>query len=130
MMLYVLFLASIPITLSVSEKEYNDSTFDMAGRIAFHFKKVSELMGYKVMLPENLLNAEAYRLLRLKQYKKAEGCFKLYIDNYPKSYNAYDSYGDFYVAIGDKAGAIAQFKKALSIRDYPAIRKKLSKLLE
>ncbi len=119
-----------PLTLSVSGKEYNDSTFDIAGRVAFHFQKVSELMGYTVMMPENQLNAEAYRLLRLKQYKKAEGCFKLYIDNYPNSFNAYNAYGDFYVAIGDKARAIEQFKKALSFREYPATRNKLSKLLE
>ncbi len=119
-----------PLSLSVSDKEYNDSTFDFAGRVAFHFQKVSEPMGYPVMMPENQLNAEAYRLLRLKQYKKAEGCFKLYIDNYPNSFNAYNAYGDFYVAIGDKARAIGQFKKALSIREYPATRKKLSKLLE
>ena len=119
-----------PLSLSVSDKEYNDSTFDIAGSVAFHFQKVSNLMEYPVMMPENQLNAEAYRLLRLKQYKKAEGCFKLYIDSYPNSFNAYNAYGDFYVAIGDKVRAIGQFKKALSIREYPATRKKLSKLLE
>jgi TolA-binding protein len=119
-----------PLSLSVSDKEYNDSTFDIAGKVALHFQKVSELMEYPVMMRENQLNAEAYRLLRLKQYKKAEGCFKLYVDNYPNSFNAYNAYGDFYVAIGDKARAIGQFKKALSIREYPATRKKLRKLLE
>ena len=119
-----------PLTFSVSSKEYNDSTFDLAVRVAFHFKMVSEFMEYPVMMPENQINAEAYQLLRLKQYKKAEGCFKLYIDNYPKSFNAFNAYGDFFVAIGNKEKAVEQFKKALAIRDYQETRKKLTKLLE
>lgn len=118
------------LSLSVSPKEYEDSTFDIADRVALHFKKVSQIMGYTVMMPENQINTEAFRLLRLKQYKKAEGCFKLAINSYPKSFNAYDSYGDFYTAIGNKKNAIEQYTKALSIREYPETRKKINKLLE
>jgi len=118
------------LRLSVSNKEYNDSTFDIADRIDFHFKQVSEFMGYKVMMPENLLNAEASRLFRLKQYIKTEGLLNLYIDSYPKSANGYDFYGDYYIAIGDKLKAIEYFKKALTIKESTETKKKLNKLLE
>ena len=111
-------------------KEFNDSTVDVANRYALHFKKLSELFGYKVVLPENELNALAYRFLQMKQYKKAAGLLNLYIDSYPKSANGYDSYGDYYIAIGDKLKAIEFFKKALTIKEFTDTRKKLNKLLE
>ena len=82
------------------------------------------------MLPENELNALAYRFLQMKQYKKAEGLLNLYIDSYPESANGYDSYGDYYIATGDKLKAIEFFKKALTIKEFTDTRKKLNKLLE
>ncbi len=36
--------------------------------------------------------------------------------------------GDFYIAIGDKEKAIEFYTKSLTIKDYPATRKKLDKL--
>ncbi len=118
------------LSLAFSQKEYNDSTFDIASAVDLHFKKVSEELGYKIFLPEKQLNAEAYRLLRLKQFKKAEGCFKLYIDSYPESFNAYNAYGDYFVAIGDKPKSIENFRKALTIKENSETRKKLNKLID
>jgi len=54
--------------------------------------------------------------------------FKLNVDNYPKSANVYDSYGDYFVAIDDKANAVVQFKKALAIKENEVSRKKLTEL--
>jgi len=118
------------LSLAFSQKEYIDSTFDIASAVDLHFKKVSEELGYKIFLPEKQLNAEAYRLLRLKQFKKAEGCFKLYIDSYPESFNAYNAYGDYFVAIGDKPKSIENFRKALTIKENSETRKKLNKLID
>ena len=52
------------------------------------------------------------------------------VQNYPESSNAYDSYGDFFVAIGDKAKAIELFRKALSLKENADTRSKLNKLVE
>ena len=45
-----------------------------------------------------LVNGLGYNALGLKQYTKAAALFQLNIDNYPKSGNVYDSYGDLLAA--------------------------------
>jgi predicted negative regulator of RcsB-dependent stress response len=40
----------------------------------------------------------------------------------------FDSFGDFYMATGGKAKAIENYRKALSIKEFPATRKKLEDL--
>ena len=54
--------------------------------------------------------------------------FKLNVSNYPNSWNVYDAIGDYCEATGDKANAISNYKKALSIKETSDIRKKLEKL--
>ena len=88
------------------------------------------MFGYTVLPPENMLNGLGYEFLQQKHYAKAGSFFKMNMDNYPNSYNVFDSYGDYFVAIGDKQKAIENFKKALSIKENPESRKKLTKLLE
>jgi len=63
-------------------------------------------------------------------YDKAGQFFKMNVNNYSESSNVYDSYGDYFLAIDDKLKAIEYFKKALAIKENPASRKKLNKLLE
>jgi tetratricopeptide (TPR) repeat protein len=70
----------------------------------------------------------AYFQLIFKRFEDALYLFKLNISNYPDSWNAYDSLGDYYDANGDKANAIDNYKKALSIKEAPDTRKKLEKL--
>jgi tetratricopeptide (TPR) repeat protein len=52
------------------------------------------------------------------------------VENYPKSWNVYDSYGDYFLALGDKPKAIEYFKKALVLKENTESRRKLNKLLE
>ncbi len=87
-------------------------------------------MGYQVKPNEDEINNMGYDFLGRKIYKTAESLFKLNIVNYPESVNVYDSYGDYFIAIGDKANAIIQLKKALSIEENEISRKKLSELEE
>ena len=54
--------------------------------------------------------------------------FKMNIENYPSSANAYDSMGDFYMENNDRKKAIELFKKALSLKELPETRKKLKQL--
>ena len=50
------------------------------------------------------------------------------INNYPNSYNAYDSFGDYYVTVGNYGQATIMYKKALSIYDNMETRKKLESI--
>lgn len=66
--------------------------------------------------------------MAIKHYQKAFAFFKMNIDNYPASANAYDSMGDFYVELNDKTNAIATYQKALSLKEITDTKKKLGKL--
>jgi predicted alpha/beta superfamily hydrolase len=96
--------------------------------ISAHYRNVSWQMGYKVSPPEQLINGLAYQLMGLKQFDRAFNFFKMNIENYPESFNAYDSMGDFYDAKGDKQKALEYFSKALALRDFPDTGKKPEKL--
>jgi predicted alpha/beta superfamily hydrolase len=114
----------------LSFKDFTDSAVDLAKKYEQHYREVSKLFGYKVAPPENMLNNMGYEFLQQKQYTKAGTFFKMNIDNFPDSYNVYDSYGDYFEAIGNKQKAIEYFKKALAIQENPDSRKKLNKLME
>ena len=115
-------------SLKFSFKDFTDSTTALADKYRNHFADISKKMGYKVKPYEDQINGMGYESMNGKLYKKAEGFFKLNVDNYPESFNVYDSYGDYFVAIGDKANAGIQFEKALSIKEFPDTRKKLESL--
>jgi predicted alpha/beta superfamily hydrolase len=92
------------------------------------FENVTKQFGYKVKPPEGLVNSLAYFQLIFKRFEDALYLFKLNISNYPDSWNAYDSLGDYYAATGDKAKAIDNYKKVLSLKEIPDTRKKLDAL--
>lgn len=112
-----------------SSKELMDPKVDLAGKFEQHYKEISKYFGYKIYPPENTLNSLGYQFLQQKQYEKAGSLFKMNVDNYPESYNAYDSYGDYFLTIGNKSKAIECFQKALSLKEIPDTRKKLNTLL-
>jgi predicted alpha/beta superfamily hydrolase len=116
--------------LKIENRDILDSNSAFAAKIQLRYKDISKLFGYEVKPPENEINTWGYRFLQRKQFKKAEEFFKMNVANYPESFNVYDSYGDYFMAIGSKARAIEQFKKALSIKEYKDTRDKLNKLLE
>jgi tetratricopeptide (TPR) repeat protein len=85
-------------------------------------------MGYKVKPDEGEINYMGYEALRSKFYERAERFFKLNVDNYPESFNVYDSYGDFFIDKKDTLNAIIQLKKALTIKENEGSRQKLKDL--
>ena len=105
-----------------------DSTFNADSAIATHFKNVSKQMGYTILPPEPLINGLGYGFMGNKMFDKAYTFFKMNIQNYPQSFNGYDSMGDFYDAKGNKVKAIEYYTKALTIKEFPETRKKLEKL--
>jgi FKBP-type peptidyl-prolyl cis-trans isomerase/Tetratricopeptide repeat len=64
---------------------------------------------------ESDTNAFGYRLLRRNQVNEAIEVFKLNVEAYPQSANAYDSLGEAYLFRGEKDKAIESYRKALAI---------------
>jgi predicted alpha/beta superfamily hydrolase len=114
--------------LKMTFKDFTDTTTALLDKYVKHFSTVSKKMGYKVKPSEEQINSFGYEALGSKHYKKAAGFFKYNIDNYPESFNVYDSMGDYYEAVGDKLNAIKYFEKALSIKENTDTRKKLEKI--
>lgn len=96
--------------------------------LALHFDSISRRMGYKVAPPEQLVNNMGYAMLQRKQMARSWYFFHLNAENYPASFNVYDSMGDWYLANGKKPEAIESFRKALSLRENEDTRKKLEGL--
>ncbi|HMJ46611.1 MAG TPA: alpha/beta hydrolase-fold protein [Ferruginibacter sp.] len=105
-----------------------DSSFNADSAITAHFKNVSRQMGYKILPPESVINSLGYAFMQNNMPGKAYTFFKMNVDNYPTSFNTYDSMGDFYESKGEKNKAIEYFSKALSLKDNPDTRQKLEKL--
>lgn len=114
--------------LKFSMQDFTDSTGALATKYQNHFANLTQKMGYQIKPDEMEINYMGYDFLGRKIYKTAESLFKLNVQNYPESYNVYDSYGDYFIAIGDKANAIIQLKKALAIKENEWSRKKLTEL--
>lgn len=114
--------------LKLTMKDYTDSTGALADKYRTHFSELSQKMGYTIKPDEAEINFMGYDFLGRKMYHTAGKLFKLNVDNHPESFNVYDSYGDYFLAIGDKENAIGQFKKALSIQENEGSRKKLTEL--
>ena len=107
-----------------------DANAKLSSILETHYKKVSTQLGYKINPGENLVNDAGYAALGAKQLGKAGDLFKLNVLNFPKSSNAFDSLGDYYLEINDIDNAIVNFKKALEIKEIPQTRKKLEQLLK
>ena len=110
---------------------YNPAAkINVAAILENYYEQISAHMGYTVLPPESMLNDLAYELLNNGQNDKAYQLFSLIIKDYPQSFNAYDSMGDYYNAQKNKEKAIEYFKKAYLIRQFPDTKKKLDELLQ
>lgn len=106
-----------------------DDTSITVQYIKTHYQNVSALLNYTVLPSQNIVNFLGYNFLANKNYEKAYGFFKMNIENYPSSSNAYDSMGDYYLETNEKKKAIDSFKKALSLGEKKETREKLDRLL-
>lgn len=68
---------------------------------------------------ETRFNELGYDYLRKKDYTKAIAIFRLNTELYPNSANPWDSLGEALEASGDKAGAIAAYKKCVENASKP-----------
>lgn len=67
------------------------------------------------LLDEGEINALGYELLAEGKKKEALAVFDLNVAAFPNSFNVYDSRGEAYMAIGDKAASIKDYKKSLEL---------------
>ena len=108
-----------------------DSSFSADASVSMvqeHYKNISKEMNYKVLPPEDVINSLGYNFLQNSMMDKSYAFFKMNIDDYPGSFNVYDSMGDFYAAKKDKQKAMEFYSKALSITPSPDTKKKLDDL--
>ena len=101
---------------------------DAVSMLQDHYKNVSKKMGYSMLPPEDLVNNLGYNFMQNGMMDKSYAFFKLNIDDYPNSFNTFDSMGDFYAAKKDRQKAIEYYSKALSIKSWPETQKKLDDL--
>jgi CubicO group peptidase (beta-lactamase class C family) len=64
---------------------------------------------------ERDLNSLGYYYLRNERYEEAIKIFQLNIEEYPKSYNTYDSMGEAHMVSGNKEKAIEYYKKSIEL---------------
>lgn len=114
--------------LPLTKRDYTDTTMHLAHSVKNHYENISGKMGYRIYPSESTINTLAYNALFLHNLDLAKYFFELNVINYPKSYNVYDSFGDYYLTIGDKKEAIILYKKALLLYDNEATRRKLENI--
>lgn len=76
------------------------------GDLESHYRKLSERFGYRILVPENLLNQAGYQLIGLDRITEAIDVFKRNVENYPSSANCYDSLAEAL----EKSGKIKESK--------------------
>jgi predicted alpha/beta superfamily hydrolase len=108
---------------SLFDSSYSAAT--LVKMVTEHYQKISLGLGYEVLPQESFVNSLGYGFLQNKMFEKAYTFFNLNIINYPKSFNVYDSMGDFYVAKKENPKAAEYFRKALALNENPDTRKKL-----
>jgi hypothetical protein len=111
--------------LKLTDQDYEEDNTRLADKLTTHFRAATRQLGYSVKPPERLVNELGQYMVSQKKFKKAESLFKLNVVNYPASFNAYDSYGDYFMAQKDTVNARANFQKALSVKEVSVTRKKL-----
>lgn len=72
------------------------------------------------------INTYAYGLMNQKKMDEAMALFKKNVQQYPKSWNAYDSLAEAYATSGDKARAIENYSKARELAKDENQRKRIS----
>jgi hypothetical protein len=78
---------------------------------------------------EGELNQAAYGLMGNHQTEQALAMFRSIVQRYPESWNAHDSLGEALALKGDRAGAAAEYARALALAKDPVQRKRIDGVL-
>lgn len=85
------------------------------------------LLGYDFMGGVN--NPNPFRFTEEQKYPEALETFKLIKELFPQSWNAYDSYGEILVMLGNKEQAIKMYKRSIELNPKNEGGKKILELL-
>jgi tetratricopeptide (TPR) repeat protein len=66
-------------------------------------------------LSEEEIDLLGYEYLKEKRLKEAVEVFKLNVGAFPESWNAYDSLGEAYAALGEKGLAVKSYERSLQL---------------
>jgi predicted alpha/beta superfamily hydrolase len=83
-----------------------------------HFQTISQRLSYDFNPPEYLVNQLGYQMMQSKNEidkAKALDFFILNTENYPNSFNAFDSLGEAYESLGEKEKAVENYAKSLEL---------------
>jgi len=80
-----------------------------------HYKNLSDNYGYKIMIPENIINQFGYYCMGQGNNDAAIALFKRNVEMYPASANVYDSMGDGFDANDQPKDALKNYKKAVEV---------------
>ena len=100
-----------PISYPVMEI-LEDDGIDAA--IAFFHERRADTTA-KYLFREAYLNDLGYQLIGMTRLSDARAVLRLNIEAYPDAFNAYDSYGEVCMLMGDKEEAIANYRKSLEL---------------
>jgi tetratricopeptide (TPR) repeat protein len=78
-----------------------------------YYKGIKDSTRY--YLNEKEMNMMGYQFLEPGKVKEAAAIFKLNTQAFPKSSNAYDSYGEALMALGNKTAALENYKKSVKL---------------
>ena len=80
-----------------------------------HYRELTARYGYKVSVPETLINSLGYRLMADNKVDEAVAAFQRNVELYPGSANVYDSLGDGYESAGKLDLALQNCQKAVEV---------------
>lgn len=80
-----------------------------------HFRKLSERYGYKLQMPEALVNQFGYQLMNSGKMEEAITVFKSNVERYPASPNVYDSLAEAYERSDKLDLAKTNYEKAYTL---------------
>jgi CubicO group peptidase (beta-lactamase class C family) len=100
---------------SIAETVMNTIAKDVASAIAQYRELKAGKTASEYNFGETELNQLGYQLLQMKKVTEAIEIFKLNVEMYPQSANAYDSLGEGYMVHGDKDLSIANYKKSFEL---------------
>lgn len=113
----LIFVVEVVDVKSRSLADVLAKTLDAKGIEAMiaEFHNLKSVADPDLLAGESDTNVFGYSLLRRKRVNEAIAVFKLNVEAYPQSANAYDSLGEAYLVGGDKEKAIENYRKALAL---------------
>lgn len=114
--------------LKTEAQDFSDPESDFIGKIINHHIILSKEFKTEMKPSEEAINGLGHYFISIKHFEKAEEFLKLNVTNYPKSFNAYESLGDFYAVTGEKEKAIENYKSSIALNKDSLSKVKLIEL--